>query len=253
MSPTDQLHRRRAERLRERWRERTVECAWLRRTDWYHPAVDALTEAVSVGGAAAPAAYRLGEVRGTAGVGVGETIDDVAVLFDVLGGEPGLEVLRSLCEGWSAAAADTLAVSSTCLEPESGLPTVEYLAVRLAETYGQVREQAVGTHCLVVVDVATVDLAPWRRMARAAAMGQALTAALDPGHPMAALGGGAFTALAPRDDRLPGTVGRIRDQVTLNAAQLQVTDLVRQPPRIWVEQLPPTHGQAVELLRDLAR
>ena len=32
--------------LRERWRQESVESVWLRPSDWYHPAVDALAEAL---------------------------------------------------------------------------------------------------------------------------------------------------------------------------------------------------------------
>ena len=50
--------------LREQWRTETIESVWLRPGDWYHPAIDALTEALVAGMPAAAAAYRLGQVRG---------------------------------------------------------------------------------------------------------------------------------------------------------------------------------------------
>ena len=80
-----------------------------------------------------------------------------------------------------AAAMESVPAQAACIDPESGLPTIEYLGVRLAETYSTVRKHAhhaFVTHCLVLVDVASEDLPPWRRMARSAAMGRALTAAL---------------------------------------------------------------------------
>ncbi|MBC7290921.1 MAG: hypothetical protein H5T83_06245, partial [Actinotalea sp.] len=89
--------------LREQWRARTVQDVWLRPGDWYHPAVDALTEAVTSQASPAPAARRLGELRGATGVGIAETLDDVAVLYDVVGTPPPLECVRALCEGWAAA------------------------------------------------------------------------------------------------------------------------------------------------------
>ena len=66
--------------LRERWHESTLIDVWLRPGDWYHPAVDALTEAIEHGTSPLPAARRLGEVRGQSGVGIGEGLDDLAVL-----------------------------------------------------------------------------------------------------------------------------------------------------------------------------
>jgi len=177
------------------------------------------------------------------------------VLFRLVGRDPSLDVVRSLCEGW-ASALESAPIQATCVDPESGLPTMEYLAVRLGETYGGARKHAhhaFVTHCLVIVDVATGDLPPWRRMARSAAMGRALTAALAPGHPMAALGGGAFAVLVTRDFDLGETVRHMRDQVNEHAEALHITDLVRQPPRIWIEPLPETHDAAVDLLNHLRR
>lgn len=244
-----------ASALREQWRARTVESVWLRPGDWYHPAVDAFTEALSAGECTAAAASRLGEVRGAAGVGIAETLDDIGLVYELVGREPSLDVVRALCEGW-AEAVGSLPVQASCLDPESGLPTLEYLGVRLAETYGASRRHghdAHVTHCLVLVDVATEELPPWRRMARSAAMGRALGTALPPGHPMAALGGGAFAVLVARDWDLGETVRRMRDQVNEHAARLEIADLLRQPPRIWIEPLPETHEGAVKLLDHLRR
>ena len=170
---------------------------------------------------------RLGQVRGAAGVGIAETLDDVGVLYRLVARDPGLDVVRSLCEGW-ASSIEAAPMQAACIDPESGLPTLEYLVVRLGETYGAASKHAhhaFVTHCLVLVDVATSDLPPWRRMARSAAMGRALTAALAPGHPMAALGGGAFAILVARDWDLGETVRHMRDQVNEHAEAL--------PSRTW--------------------
>ena len=252
---TDQLTAAPAPSLRERWQEQSVESVWLRPGDWYHPAVDALTEALSHDIDPTGAARRLGSVRGAAGVGIAEALDDVAVLYHLLEREPGMDAVRALCEGW-AEAIDATPVLGSCIDAESGLPTVEYLAVRLGETYGEAHRHAhhaFSTHCLVLVDVAAADLPPWRRMARSAAMGRALSAALGTGHPMAALGGGAFAVLVERDLDLGQTVKRMRDQVNDHAHTMEVSDLLRQPPRIWIEPLPETYPRAVDLLHHLHR
>jgi hypothetical protein len=249
------VHETAAVALREKWRATTVESVWLRPGDWYHPAVDALTEAVTSGTCAAPAAFRLGEMRGSAGVGVAETLDDMAVLYGVIGGEPPLKVVRALCEGWGSAI-ESSPVRASCVDPESGLPTLDYLAVRLGETYGGVRRHAHHafiTHCLVLVDVAVGDIHPWRRAARSAAMGRALGAALPVGHPMASLGGGAFAVLVTRDWDLGETVRRMSNAVNTQAEALKIGELLRQPPRIWIEPLPETHEHAVDLLEHLRR
>lgn len=255
MTITEQMQDVWATTLREQWREATVDSVWLRPGDWYHPAVDAFAEAVASGSPADAAAFRLGEVRGSAGVGIAEALDDVVVLYRLLDREPGIDVVRSLCDGWSAAI-ESSPVHQACMDPESGLPTLEYLSVRLAETYGTAgrhAHHAFVSHCLVLIDVAAEDLPPWRRMARSAAMGRALTAALATGHPMASLGGGAFAVLVDRDWELGETVRRMRTQVNEHAQALNITELVRQPPRIWIEPLPETYDHAVDLLNHLRR
>jgi hypothetical protein len=252
---TEQLPETPAAALREQWRARTVETVWLRPGDWYHPAVDAVTEALTAGADPSPAAQRLGEMRGSAGVGIAETLDDLAVLYDIVGTEPALRVVRSLCEGW-ATAAESAPVRAGCMDPESGVPTIDYLAVRLAETYGTARRHAhhaFTTHCLVLIDVAVGDIHPWRRAARSAAMGRALGSALPGGHPMASLGGGAFAVLVARDWDLGETVRRMRAEVEAQAEELGIGELLRQPPRIWIEPLPETHDRAVDLLEHLRR
>ena len=117
-----------------------------------------------------------------------------------------MSVIRALCEGWADAQAGALAFG-TALDPESGLPTRQYLAIRLAETY---RDAAIPTqrtrtsgelgHHLVLVDVAAGDLDPFTRAARSAAVGAAMTTTFGEGHPMATLGGGVFAVLARADE-----------------------------------------------------
>lgn len=242
--------------LRESWRHQSEQSVWLRPSDWYHPAVDALVEAVLTGADASSAAERLGTVRGFDGVGIAETIDDLACLYRSTGiAEPPLAVVRALCEGWVEAQAGVPACGS-CVDPESGLPTRDFLGTRLAETYGvagRAESAADHTHCLLLVDVAAAEVSPWTRMARSAAVGSALRDAYGVGHPMATLGGGLFAILAERGPGLGAQVRAVRAHVANQAGLLQVEDLVRQPPRLWVEALPGTHERAVQLLTELSR
>jgi len=242
--------------LRESWRHQSEESVWLRPSDWYHPAVDALVEAVLAGADASIAAERLGTARGFDGVGISETIDDLACLYRSTGpAEPPLAVVRALCEGWAEAQAGVPS-SGSCVDPESGLPTREFLGTRLAETYGVAgREKSAAgqTHCLLLVDVAAVEVSPWTRMARSAAVGAALRDACGAGHPMATLGGGLFAILTERGPSLGAQVRAVRAHVAHQADLLQVEDLLRQPPRLWVEALPVTHERAVQLLTELSR
>src|SRR4051812_40040345 len=169
--------------LRDRWRDESVGSVWLRPSDWYHPAVDAIAAAILSPDDTTVAAEELGRARGYDGVGIGETIDDLGALYRALGAaEPPVRVVRALCEGWADAQAGALAFG-TALDPESGLPTRQYLAIRLAETY---RDAAIPTqrdrttssgvgHHLVLVDVAAGDIDPFTRAARSAAVGAAMT------------------------------------------------------------------------------
>jgi hypothetical protein len=242
--------------VRDRWRASSVASVWLRPADWYHPAVDALVEAVLADDVAGPAAERLGEARAESGVGISETIDDLACLFDAVGqGAPPLPLVRSLCEGWAAGQA-AAPVLTHCIDPDSGLATREYLGVRLSETYGaaaRAGRRAGETHALLLADVEAHPLEPWSRIVRSAVVGQGLVLAFGEGHPMAALGGGVFAVLVERGVDLGATAMDLRTALADHARAMGVQDLVREPPRVWLEPLPDTQAQAVELLEHLHR
>jgi hypothetical protein len=218
--------------------------------------VDALVEAVLAGDDAGPGAERLGEARAESGVGISETIDDLACLFDAVGpAAPPLPVVRSLCEGWAAGQA-AAPVLTHCIDPDSGLPTAEYLGVRLTETYGVAQRagrRAGETHALLLADVEAHPLEPWSRIVRSAVVGQGLVMVFGDGHPMAALGGGVFAILVERGADLGVAAMQLRTALADHARTMGVQDLVRQPPRVWLEPLPDTQVQAVELLEHLHR
>ncbi|SKC41762.1 hypothetical protein SAMN04324258_0846 [Krasilnikoviella flava] len=239
----------------DRWRATSLAEVWLRPDDWYHPAVDALVEALHEGRSPHAAAHRLGAARGRAGVGLGETLDDVECLYRAAQRDPDPEAIRAVSVGW-VRGRDAEPTLGAVRDPGTGLPTREYLAERLRETYGA----AVGadrdvptTHCLVVVDVAVDGLAPWDRAARSATVGRALEQVFGEGHPMAALTDGVFAVLALRETGVPDLAKATRSVVERNAALMGLADALRRPTRVWVERLPTSHGAAVELLSQLAR
>ena len=246
--------------LRERWRDESVGSVWLRPSDWYHPAVDAIAAAILSPEDTSIAAEELGRARGYDGVGIGETIDDLGALYRALGAtEPPASVVRALCEGWADAQAGALAFG-TALDPESGLPTRQYLAIRLAETY---RDAALPTqrartsgdlgHHLVLVDVAAGDLDPFTRAARSAAVGAAMTTTYGEGHPMATLGGGVFAVLARADKSTRAPFEALQAEIDRRCELLDIRALTRMPVRVWVEPLPDTHEQALRTLERVAR
>jgi len=241
--------------LRDRWRDESVASVWLRPADWYHPAVDALALALLTDQDATVAAEQLGRARGHDGVGVGETIDDLACLYRTTGrDEPPRAVLRALCEGWADAQAGAVAFG-TSLDPESGLPTRQYLAVRLAEAYhdAQLQQDDDLDHHLVLVDVANGYVDAFARAARSAAVGAAMTSTFGHGHPMATLGGGVFAVLSRPQDDLDTHLDDLHAEIGRRVATLEVGHATRRPVRVWVELLPSTHEQAVETLARIAR
>ena len=254
--------------LRELWRGRSTTTTWRRPADWYHPAVDGLITAVAADDAPEAAAARLGAARSAAGVGIAESIDDLGCFYRCVDGqEPPVAMLRALCEGWADEQASGIALGS-CLDPTSGLPTRDYLATRLAETYASGRRAglpALESHVLLVLDATTPDPAPWSQVARSAAVGSALRDQFGDGQPLAACAPGMFVVLVDRAllDDAPATTGgpspldRVVTgtlaHVARQSMQLDVQDLVRHPPTMRVESLPASYEDAVQLLVDLTR
>lgn len=242
--------------LLHQWETASIDSVWLRPGDWYTPAAEALVEALEARLDTAPAAFRLGQARSSAGVGITEAIDDMAVLFRTAGFESApIRSIRALCEGWTDGSGSPAYVPSMT-DAESGLGTCEYLTQRLAEVYGA--SQRGGTvvtesHALVMVDVTVSESDPWQRMARNAAVGQALKGAYGEGHPMARMGDGLYAVLVERGESLGSGIALLRDHISDRALAMRVGNLMRQPPRVWIESLPGTHMYATELLDSLQR
>jgi len=245
----------RASDVRERWRIASLSEVWLRPGDWYHPAVDAVVEAIEEGRTPEAAAQRLGSARSAAGVGIGEAMDDLVCLYRAVASPPEPEVLRALALGW-VQGREKLPVLSGVRDPATGMPTSDYLGERLRETYGAA--QVAGTlvpqtYCLVVVDVAVDGLDAWQRMARSAAVGRTLDQIFGEGHPMAAMSDGVFAVLCKRGDTIAQVAQSLRRVVEKNAEILGLGESLRRPTRVWVEGLPATHDGALQLLHHLVR
>lgn len=242
--------------LRERWRALSISSAWLRPTDWYDPAVDAMVDVLGASGNLTGAAERLGAARAQQGVGLEECLDDLVCLFTAAGADmPPMDAVRALCLGWSAAR-DLGAVTRTCTDPTSGLATADYLVQRLGEVYRAAARSGTDvrrTHCLVLGDVAQESTDVWARAARGAVVGEALRRVVTDGSPTATLGDGQFCILLERDWRLGGMVAAVQSEVAHVADQLAARTHVRRPARVWVEGLPRTHARAGELVASLVR
>ncbi|MGC5165940.1 hypothetical protein [Luteimicrobium sp. DT211] len=239
-----------AQRLRDRWRDESLAAVWLHDGDWYHPAVDALAEGIAEQRDVTGAAERLGRSRAALGVGIGEALDDVACLYAVTGTPPDPQVLRAVSVGW-VVGNETAPAPVGLVDPWSGLPTLDYLMLRLRETYGEAGRQEkdpATTHALVVVDVAVDQLTAFQRLARAAVMGGVMAEAFGDGHPMAVAAPGVYVALVSRDETLGPRVAELREAVERAAEERSVSAVVRRPPRVWIEGLPPSVDDVPALL-----
>jgi hypothetical protein len=229
--------------LRNAWRRRSQAGGWLVGEDWHTEAVDAVITATYLtgtdAGALLLACARLGRSRAKAGIGIAETIDDLAALFAVLGQEgkegiegkePPLHLVCSIAEGWAEEGLAQLTASG-CEDPLSGLATVPYLRTRLAEVYREAAQNGTSpadTHRLLVVRLPR-RAAPWPRMALAILVGHDLRAAFPGGETLSLArqnGTGLALALVGAGGDLPFRYARLRRTVHATfGTQIRMTPL----------------------------
>jgi hypothetical protein len=226
--------------LRDSWRLRTIAAGWHAVDDWHTAAVDAVASAVLGTGPAlsarpelSQACGRLGRSRAEAGIGMAETIEDLAALFAVLdAGDPPLTLVISIAAGW---AEEGLARhwQGGCEDPLTGLATVPYLRTRLTEVYREARQlgtSPAATHRLVVVRLSPRPDA-MDRVARAISLGHDLRAAFPGGdtlcgESLSAFAAGPAIALVRAHGDLPARYANLRRTIRLSrGAQLRMTPL----------------------------
>lgn len=243
--------------LRDAWRLRSLAAGWLAVDEWHTDAVDAVTDAVFPGDPAlspscapARACVRLGRSRAEAGIGIAETIEDLAALFAVLGGgDPPLTLVTSVAAGW---AEEGLARhwQGGCEDPLTGLATVPYLRTRLSEVYreaSQLGSSPADTHRLVVVQLPAAPSDPMDRMARAISLGHDLRVAFPGGdtlcgESLSAAGAGPAIALVRACGDLPARYASLRRTVRLARGA-----------RLRMAPLPALLTEALRLVDELAR
>lgn len=232
------------DQVRGMWRRRSLSGPWTHEDDWWTPAVDVVAEAMVRGRRAGPACALLGRARARAGVGVGEALEDLGMLYAALGwDEPPLSAVRALAEGWSEGGL-TAVWSASCEDPVTGMANLAYLRTRLAELYREARAEGSAprrTHCLVVIDGGD-GADPWGGVARTVRMGHNLRAVFTGGETRALLGSGRAAALVRKQDKL-----------ALQTAALRRAYSRANRARIWTEDLPHRLEQALRLLDGLAR
>ena len=272
-------------RLRDEWRRRSLATGWRMPDDWDTEAVDEVLAAcrnralargeaglAAVGATALAAACAgLGRSRARAGIGIAETIDDLAALFAVLGrsggertgvlsrgegdrasvlsrGEggrwdPALRLVGAIAEGWAEESVSQFARGG-CEDPLSGLATLSYLRTRLAEVYREAEQGGTSpaeTHRLLVVGLPRRP-DPWRRLALPILVGRDLRAAFPGGETLSLAKPGPAIALVPARRDLPLRYARLRRNI-----QAAFGTQIRMTP------LPGRLTEALRLVDELAR
>jgi hypothetical protein len=205
----------------------------------------------AVGASALTAACAgLGRSRARAGVGIAETIGDLAALFAVLdagpwgpGGEPPARLVGAIAEGWAEESVSQFAQGG-CEDPLSGLATVPYLRTRLAEVYREAEHGGTSpaeTHRLLVVGLPRRP-DPWRRLALPILVGRDLRAAFPGGETLSLAKPGPAIALVPARRDLPLRYARLRRNI-----QAAFGTQIRMTP------LPGRLTEALRLVDELAR
>jgi hypothetical protein len=233
--------------LRDTWRLRSLASGWHAADDWHNRAVDTVAGAALPGVPSAELARAcgaLGRTRARAGVGLTETIADLAALFAVLGrGAPPLHLVSSIAEGWAEEGLARLSLGH-CEDPLTGLTTIPYLRTRLAEVYREADRRGTSpasTHRLVVVSP-TRRPDPWRRLAADILLGYDLRTAFPGGDTLAQSPlSGAGIALITASTDLAGRVERLRRTVELGYGA-----------RTRVSSLPALLTEALRLVDELA-
>ena len=239
----------------ELWRDRTMLTVWRHPDDWHHPAVDALVEALETGIDPLAAARRLGASRAQGGTGIDETIDDLSCAYEAIGAQAPIDVVRAIACGW-VTEREAHPDHTAFIRPIAGLHSAEYLGIRLRETYNDAAKAglaASSTHCLVVIDVALDECDTITRFKRTSAMGTILRSLFGDGHPMAMLSDGLFAVLVCRDAELGAQITTIRQHIVDAASEVPGASALRQPPTLWVQQLPQSSDDLALVLSDIYR
>jgi GGDEF domain-containing protein len=209
--------------------------------------------------------------RAGAGVGLAETLTDLAALNTAVAGaadeagpaegtrDPaldgtpaagrgpdGVRLLRAVSLAWTDVACGDLA-ETAAVDPLSGLASVRYLRTRLAESYRAARAHghAVGEeHALVVL---ALDVRDWRRVAPLTIAGEAAGVVFDAGESIAVVGRGTVVVLAPRG----GLAERAAVLRRLLVRRLAAAEGMVGTPTVRIARLPATHDGACALLERL--
>jgi hypothetical protein len=245
--------------LRDLWQGASVAAGWAHATDWWCAEVDAVTESVADGADLTEPIARLARSRAETGVGLGEALDDLCSLYEVLPlGAPPAVLVRVFAEAWADVGVEPIR-SATCEDPLTGLTSAGYLRTRLAEIYRESDREGrsvSSTHALVVVSTGAHGAVRWDGLLRRLALGECLRSVFSGGETLTALGSSAVVGLVTRTPLLTGMVESLRRRLGDSDAGIDVEDASPGgggASRVWVEGLPDALPDAYELIEDLAR
>lgn len=265
--------------FRARWRQASLEGGWNYPSDWWVPAIDAITEAGVRGDDVAPGFTRIGRARAAAGVPMDETLADVEAfcsVVDVLASATDIALaqrtlnhaglMQATAIGWAEGVGSHEFLMGE--DPLTRLVRPAYLAIRLGEVYREASargEQTGRSHALVVVSLlnAAQDeqddrVASAQSFSETVARPHQMTFIADTlhcvfsaGQTLAALSPTTAVALVRRDRELAVRINLLRDMIE----QYRVRH-VTQPnfaAGVWLEGLPTSLHNAVSLLAELRR
>ncbi|MDT7746095.1 MAG: hypothetical protein QOE59_5173 [Actinomycetota bacterium] len=250
--------------LRERWFACSRALGWTVASEWPDPSVEEVCEAVLDGRVGPPLEHALTHwagARASAGIGLDETLSDLAALHTAvsgalgelgprrrlaLPGTDGSRLVRVVSLGWSDVACGDLS-EAAAVDPLSGLASSRYLITRLAEIHRAARAggtRVPETHALVAV---TLPVAGWSRVAPLTVAGDAASVVFDAGETIAVVGRSTVVVLAPRG----GLAGRVRVLRGLLARRLSGAAGVTGTPGARIVTLPATLDGARDTLARL--
>lgn len=251
--------------LRSRWRTASLASGWRYPSDWSMPEVARVCAAVGAGAELDAAVRDLGAARAAAGVGLAETLTDLAALHAVLSAPDVADGLVAPCPdavpsrlvrltslGWADAALQP--AGAEVADPLTGLATPSYLRTRLHELYRRARALGAGVtdHVLAVIRPNLTDLPSWARVACMVLIGQVLRTVFRAGETLALTGSSSAAVLTVRNESLRGQL-----LVVCSLADEQLAAdpwlAAAAPVRTSVQLLPPDYRRACDLVADLGQ
>jgi hypothetical protein len=226
------------------WQRQSMLSGWAADDDWRVAAVDTVAIAACRGAGLPAACATLGRERARGGIGIGETVTDLAALCFVLdGGDPPLELVRPLAEGWAEAGLARMS-DGTCEDPLTGLVTLPFLRTRLGEIYREARQAGTcvpDTHRLLVTELPN-QMDPWDRLSVIILVSNDLRAAFPGGETLSLAGSSRAIALV-----------RAVPELAFRAAGLRRGLGETHGARLRLLKPPAQHAEALRLLDGLAR